>query len=65
MKTQPVTYVCLLSDYAVASAQAIKHIRPMQVIAVSSPKMKTNGNQDRFEELLKEWEIPVMILGSC
>ncbi len=59
-----ITYVCLLSNYTVASAQAIHHLRPGRVIAISSLLARDQGQERRFLRLLETWGIPLTVLGS-
>ncbi|MFA6809777.1 MAG: hypothetical protein WCR47_01820, partial [Desulfoplanes sp.] len=60
----PVVYVCLLSQYTVATAQAIKSIRPEKVIAISSAYVEQNNIETRFLGCIRSWGIPVEIMGN-
>ncbi len=64
MQPPPITYVCLLSQYPTASAQAIKLIRPKSVIALSSAAMLDSGCEKRFTEAVEKWDVEITILGS-
>lgn len=64
MTTPPVTYVCLLSHFTIASAQAIRHIKPHSVIAISSDQMAKNGVEARFRTIVAPWVPKLIIIGS-
>ena len=65
MHSRPVTYVCLLSQYPIASAQAIKHLRPESVIVLSSASMAANGREKCFRKVVEAWDVSLIILGSA
>lgn len=59
-----VAYVCLLSQYTVATAQAIQKIRPAKVLAITSKFVEEKQSDKRFARLLDSWGIPLTLIGS-
>ncbi len=57
-------YVCLLSEFTVASAQAVHLLRPGKVLAISSLFVKQRGAEKRFAKCLEQWNIPLSCIGS-
>lgn len=57
-----IVYTCLMSNFTVASAQAVRTVKPDSVIAVTTPKM--SAETDQFKELLRQWRIPLTIIGN-
>lgn len=57
-----VVYVCLMSQYTVASAQAIRVVKPDEVIAVTSKFAK--DSTELFKNLLEQWGIHVTSIGA-
>jgi hypothetical protein len=65
MHSRPVTYVCLLSRYPIASAQAIKHLRPESVIVLSSKLMADRGREECFRKVVEGWGVRLTVIGSA
>ena len=63
---QPILYVCLLSDFTIANAQAIYQFKPDHVIAISTPELKDEqkGVERRFKAFLKDIHCKHDIWGS-
>ena len=63
---RPTLYVCLISDFTIANAQAILQFKPEEVIAISTPEMKSKakGVEQRFERFLKSTQCIYRIWGS-
>lgn len=59
---RPIVYVCLMSDFTVASAQSIRATEPDLVIAITSLKMADSTKL--FAQRLKEWGIPLTVVGG-
>ncbi|MCX8039212.1 MAG: hypothetical protein N3B15_01355 [Planctomycetota bacterium] len=53
---QPVAYFCLLSDYPIASVQAIVHLKPQRVILISSSRREMAQIEQRVRRVLEQKE---------
>lgn len=51
----PILYVCLLSEYTVATVQALAHLRPAHILAISSPRMTASSR--RFRTVLENLKV--------